>query len=163
MSEIAGVGLVGLDDGVQHAGVAPPDAESAPAERPARQTAGKRQPGPSAVGALVETAAGAGLGGGIAAGEAVAADLPGGDVEGFGVRGVKRHVDGARILADVEDAAPGLAAIDGFEQAAVATWTPHMAERSHVGGVRIAGVDEDPADMAGVAQPAIQPGFAAIG
>src|SRR5690606_2693195 len=130
------------------------------AERALRQAgaAGDVLPGLAAVGGHPQAAVGA-----------AARDLPEGAVglPDRGVHdarvGVQRQVDRAGLGALVEHLAPGLAAVDRLEDAALLVRPEGMPERRDVDDVRVLGVDAHLGDVAGVGQAHVPPGAPAVG
>ena len=92
----------------------------------------------------------------------VAAALEGDRVEHVGVAGVQVHVGDAGVLADLEDGGPGAAAVGGLEEAAVAPGRPKAPHGRGVHHVRVPGVDQDPADVLGGAEPGVGPAAPAV-
>jgi hypothetical protein len=88
--------------------------------------------------------------------------LPQRSEENVGIAWIKSDIDAARVLVLVEDLVPGLAAVEGAENAAFRVRAVGMAERGDERDIRITRIDDDFADGAGVAQADVLPGFAAV-
>src|SRR5215469_16298381 len=69
----------------------------------------------------------------------------------------------ADILCDIEDAIPRLAAIARAEEAALLIWAVGVAESGDVDNVGIRWVDAYFANIAGVFEAEMLPGFAGVG
>src|SRR5262245_8501000 len=79
-----------------------------------------------------------------------------------GAARLKLNIDDAGLVVDVEDLLPGLAAIDGLEQAAFFAGTPQPSERADIHDVGVGGIDRDLADLERVPQSHVRPRLAAI-
>ncbi|CAA9358627.1 MAG: hypothetical protein AVDCRST_MAG40-3336 [uncultured Gemmatimonadaceae bacterium] len=151
---------VGLDERVDHARVGgrgrEPDAPLHHRREAAAAHLGPRLP---RVGALPERRAGP------AALEEVgpAHPLPARRPERVRVVGRHGDVDEAGAVADELDVPPGGAAVGGLVQPPLAVRAPDVAERGHVGRVRVGGVDHDAPDRLGLAQPHQLPRLAGVG
>ncbi len=90
------------------------------------------------------------------------AALVGRGQQDIGITRVEHHIGDAGVLADGQDSLPGLAAVGGFVQAAIAARPPERTLGRHVDSVRIAGIEDDAGDVLRLFQPHVLPGFAAI-
>src|SRR5262249_31476430 len=115
-------------------------------------------PGVAAIARFVESALGASVDECVN----VAAALPGGGEHHVGVVRRLGNVGSAGVFADGEDGLPGLAAVGGFVEAAVAAGAPERTLRSDEDYVGIAGIDENPADVLALFESHVTPGFAAV-
>ena len=77
--------------------------------------------------------------------------------------GLEHDVADAGVVADVEDARPGRAAVGRLVEAALAARGPQRPLRRDVDDVRVARIDEDLADVLGVLEPHVLPGLAGVG
>src|SRR6185295_12882056 len=148
----------GLDDGVDGVRLRRREGEADAPHVLLGQAGGELLPGGAAVGGPVDAA----LGAAVDQGPDVAAPLVGGGVEHVGVARVHHHVGDAGVLADRQHLLPGLAAVGGLVEAAVAARRPQRALGRHVDGVRVAGIDEDLADVLGTLEPDVLPTLAAV-
>ncbi|GBD16679.1 hypothetical protein HRbin26_01582 [bacterium HR26] len=152
--------VLGLDQCPDAAGLGRRDRDADLAQEPGRQArlAGDLLPGVTAVEGTPEPAL-------LAAAHqrpGVALHLPDRREEDARVVAIHRDVVAAGVRALVEHLLPGLAAIGRAEDAALLVGPEGMAERRHVDDVRVARVDHDLADVAGVGEPAVDPGTAGI-
>src|SRR5262249_6499516 len=115
------------------------------------------------VGGLVQAGLLAELFGGVAAGEAVAADGVGAGVERVRLGGGDGDIDAAGVLRPVQRMLPRLAALAGPGPAALPAPRPEVTDRCAVSHVRILRVDDDAADVVRVAQAHVRPGLAGVG
>src|SRR6185436_12593186 len=76
---------------------------------------------------------------------------------------VHHHVGDAGLVADLEDALPGAAAVVRAIEAAVAAVLPQRALRGDEDAVGVGVVDEDLADVLGILEPDAVPAGAAVG
>ena len=95
--------------------------------------------------------------------EAVAFAFEHGDQDGVGVGRMHDHVHDAGFGILFEDMFPGHAAVGGLEDAAFRVVAVAAAEGADVDDVGIGGMDEDFADLVGLVQAHVFPGFAAVG
>ena len=123
------------------------------------QSALELAPGIATIGGAVHAALGAA--GEQRPGFALAA--PGAGVQDTGVGRVHRQVDHAGALVQIQDLLPGVAAVARAEDTPFGVRAEGVAERGDPGGVGIARVHQDLADLAGVAQADEAPGAAAVG
>ena len=151
--------MLGLDEGVHAARARRRDRHADLAPEALGKALGQLLPGVAAVGRLPQARARA------ARDELprAAHDLPEPGVEDPRVRRVHRQVRGAGLLVDVEDLLPRLAAVLRAEDPALGVGAPDVALRRDVDEVRIRRMDADARDLAGVAQPDVLPGPAAVG
>src|SRR5205814_2451175 len=89
--------------------------------------------------------------------------LPQGRVHDPRIQRIDREVDAAGPGPSREGLLPGLPAVPGAEDAAHRVRTMRMPEGRDVRGIGILGVDPDLADVAGVLEPEVGPGLAAVG
>ena len=92
----------------------------------------------------------------------IAQPLPGHRVDYIRVAGVKVHLVDPGVVTATQDLVPGIAAVGGFVQAAVATAGPERSLGRHVNRVGVLGVYPDHADMFRLLQAHIGPGLATI-
>ena len=92
----------------------------------------------------------------------VAVKGPGGGDEFVGVGRVHHHFGDAGAGVDVQDFAPGPAAVGSFVHAAFFVRGPHITHRADVGHVRIGRVWQDAVDVAGGFEAHVLPGRAAV-
>ena len=147
-----------LDHGVDGPRVAEADVEADAAHVGGGKALVQLRPGGPAVDGLVDAAAGPAAH--VAVGAALA--LQGGRVEHVGVGRVHGQIGHARVFVDGEDALPGLAAVGGLEDPAVAPRAPKRADRGHVHDVGILRVDDDAPHVLRGAQPHVLEGGAAV-
>ena len=69
---------------------------------------------------------------------------------------------GAGLVVDEEDLVPGLAAVDGLEDAAVGVVRPLVAAGRDVDDVGVGRMDDDAGDRVRVGQAHVRPGLAAV-
>ena len=148
----------GLDRGVDDARVDGRDRQADLADVALGQAHGELAPGLAAVLALVD----ARLGPAAHERRDAPAPLVGRGVEDVRVRGVELDRRDARVLGDLEDERPGLAAVRGLVEAALAARRPERPLGRDEDDVRIARVDQDPADVLGLREPHVRPGLAAV-
>src|SRR5262249_8453212 len=95
--------------------------------------------------------------------ELITLPFPGGDEERLRVRRADRDVDDAGLVVEPgQDALPGLAAVLGLEQPAIAAGAVEPSERADVDDVRVLGVDDDRTDLVRRLEPHVLPGLAAV-
>ena len=148
-----------FDDGVDATLRCRRRGDADPTEYPVWQAvAGQALPRRAAVRRAVEPTAGP------AAGQAVgrAAGLPQRREKHHGVSRVKDDVDTARGRAVIQDLLPRRPTVGRPKDAALLVRTVHMSECSHKDRVRIARVNSQAADVAGVGQPDVRPGLAPV-
>ena len=75
---------------------------------------------------------------------------------------VEDEIAAARLLVDVEDLLPVLAAVFGLEDAAIGVFSPLLARRAHPRGVGIRRMERDPVDALGLLEAEVGPGLAAV-
>ncbi len=123
-----------------------------------RQPAGKPLPSGATVGAPVHAAFGA------AAEEAPGPPLAlkSGGVQQVGVTRIHRQVDDAGQRADVQHQVPALSAVGALVHAAFLVRSPQRTPTGDVHDVRMFGMDQDTADVAGLLEPFVLPGLAAV-
>src|SRR5262249_31639420 len=92
----------------------------------------------------------------------VPAALVGGGDQDVRVARVYHHVGDAGVLADRQDVLPGLAAVGGLEQAAVAARPPERPLGGDVDDVRVARVEDDAGDVLRLLEAEVLPGLAAV-
>src|SRR6185369_3749446 len=147
-----------LDGGVDHVGGDGGDGEADAPHLFLRQAGGELAPGGAAVTALVDRRAGAA----VDQRPDLALPLIGGGIEDVGVARVHRQVGDAGVLVDREDRFPGLAAVGGLVEAAVAARIPQRALGRDEDHVRIARIDDDLPNVLGALETHIDPGLAAV-
>jgi hypothetical protein len=76
---------------------------------------------------------------------------------------VHRDVDAAGVLVDEQNFIPRLAAVGGFENAALRVRFEHVSHRGRKDDVRVARIDRERRRHVRVAQPRIRPGLAGVG
>ncbi len=94
--------------------------------------------------------------------EDVPAPLVARRVHRVGIARVDPHLVDARVLGDVEDALPALAAVGRLVEAAVAAVGPERTLRGHEDLARVARVDDDPADVLRILQADVLPRLPAV-
>ncbi len=151
-------GLLGFDKRVDDVAVAAIDVETDAAEVLLRQAFGHLLPGRAAVEGPINRAAGTSA----VHAEDGAAALVGGGKDRVWILIIHRDVVHAGVGIDIEDLVPGLAAVGGFEDAALFVGSPETACGSDIHDVRIGGMDEDPADVVGFLESHVNPGLAAV-
>jgi hypothetical protein len=92
----------------------------------------------------------------------VAAALVGRGVQGVGIAGIHPHLVGAGVVIHVQDALPGVTAVGGLVQAAVAAGAPEWALGRDVDHVGVARIDGDAADVLGFGQADVGPALTAV-
>ena len=92
----------------------------------------------------------------------VPAALVGGGEQHVGVARIEDDVGDAGVLADGQHLLPGLAAVGGLVQAAVAARPPERSLGGDVDDVGVARVDDDLADVLGLLQAHVLPDLAAV-
>ena len=80
-----------------------------------------------------------------------------GRIEHIRIPGIHEHFVDPGVIADVENAAPALAAIGGLIKPPVAPGTPERPLGRDIDGVGIAGIDHDHADVLGLLQSHVLP------
>jgi hypothetical protein len=80
-----------------------------------------------------------------------------------GVGGVDRQVHRAGGIVEKQDLLPRAPTVGGAEHAALRVRPERVAHGRDVGAVGVAGVDDDVADLLGVAEPEVLPARAAVG
>src|SRR2546422_10960557 len=75
---------------------------------------------------------------------------------------IENNVDSAGAVIEIENFFPRFAAIARAEDAALRVGAVGMAEGSDEGDIRIRGMDDDGADVAGVLQADVVPSLAAV-
>ena len=80
----------------------------------------------------------------------------------LGLCGIEGDVDASGVFVFVENFLPGLAAVGGAEDTAFGVWSVGMAESGYENDFGIAGIDDDFADGAAVAQADVLPGLASV-
>lgn len=93
----------------------------------------------------------------------VAAALVGGGEKDIGIARVHDDFGDAGVFADGEDGFPGLAAVGGFVEAAVAAGRPKGTLGGDIDDLGIARVNKNSLDVLGVFQAGAGPGLAGIG
>ncbi len=76
--------------------------------------------------------------------------LPERGVQHSGITRIQAKIDRAGAIALVENLLPGSTAVGGSKDTALLVRPPGVAQRGDVGNVGVAGVDPNPADMAGI-------------
>src|SRR5262249_37937778 len=89
-------------------------------------------------------------------------DFPEARVDDARVRRVHGEIDGAGVVAALEDLFPGGAAVGGAVDAAHFVRAPEVAERGAIDDVRVLGVNADGADMVGILKADVAPGVAGV-
>ena len=125
-----------------------------PAGRPVRIS----PPRLAAVGRLVQAA----LGAAVDQRPRVPAALMRHGEQHVGIVRIDRDVADAGVLADLEDLRPGVAAVGGLVEAAIAAGRPQRAIGRDEHDVRIARIDDDAADVLGGLEPEVPPRAAGI-
>ena len=148
----------GLDRGVDDARVDGGDGQADFADIAGGEPDRELAPGLAGVLAFVDARFGAAA---DERGDAAAA-LIGGGVDDVGIGGVELGRSDARVFGDREDEGPGLAAVGGLVEAALAARGPERALGRDVNDVGIARVDQDPADVLGLGEAHVGPGLAAV-
>ena len=152
--------FIGFDDGPDAIGVHGRDGDADATEGAFGHAWRFREvdPGVAAVGGFPESTVGS------TAFEAVgrADDLPDGSEHHVGVIGVDGEVDGAGLVGLEEGLLPGLATVDGFEDATLIVVAGHVAEGGDPDDVGVARVYADAADLAGFDEADILPGAASV-
>jgi hypothetical protein len=77
--------------------------------------------------------------------------------------GIENDFYSAGAIIEVENFFPGFAAIAGAEDAALRVGAVGVAERGDEDDVGVCGVDDDVADVAGIFESDVAPGFAGVG
>src|SRR5580700_6464461 len=89
--------------------------------------------------------------------------IPEGSVNNIGIARVEDEIHRAGLYAAGIDLLPCLATVSGTEDSALFVWSPQMAECGHVDDVGIFGMNAYCADVEGVFQTDVLPGFARVG
>ena len=134
------------------------DRDPGPPDHPRGQAVREFRPGVAAVRGLVDAAL-------LAArdhGPGLSLRGPHGRVEHVRVRGVHGDFVRAGALADVEHLLPVRAAVGGPEDAAHLVGSEGVAEHRRVDDVRVLRMDDDPADLPGVAESDVGPALSAV-
>ena len=92
----------------------------------------------------------------------LAVHLPQRRVQDVRIARIQDEVDGSRALVAEEHLLPRVSPIGRPEDAALRVGTEGMAERRHVGAVRVGGVDADASDRVGVGEAEVAPGLPGI-
>src|SRR5262245_59994130 len=79
------------------------------------------------------------------------------------VVGMHGHVEDAGFVVLVKDMVPGFAAIDGFEYAAFLVVAVTATQGADINDVGVLGMNQNLADLEGLPQAHVFPGFAAVG
>jgi hypothetical protein len=151
-------GLIGLNDRVEHGGIASGDGQAATPQRTPGEAAMQFEPGFAAIDRLVDSGFRSELNGGIAAGEFAAPALVGSHEQGIRIGRIHDQIDDAGVLIDEGDLVPGSAAIGGLEKSSLSTGPPKPPQHSDVNNVRIVRVDENAADVGCVLEADMLPG-----
>ena len=72
------------------------------------------------------------------------------------------HVDDASVRIEVKNLVPGFAAVGRLEKPALFISSPESSQRSDINDVRILGVNENLANLVGLLESHVLPGFAPI-
>ncbi len=147
-----------LDDGVHHVGVDRRHRQTDAAQLGARQAALGTGPRRATVGGAMHPRSG------TAEDEAPLAPgaLPRGGDQHVGVARVHDHIGDAGPLVGLQDAGPGLPAVGGLVEPAVAAAVEHRPLGGHVHDVGVARVDQDLGDVLGIGEPHVAPGAAGV-
>ena len=141
-----------LDDRVEHVRVDRRDCHPDPPLVARRQPAVDRAPGVASVRGLVDARARPA----VDHRPLVPAALPRRRVHHVRVARVEVDFVDARVLVDFEDPLPGVSAVGGAVEAALAARRPERSLRRDEDGARVVGVDRDHADVAGRLQPHVR-------
>ena len=149
---------VQLNRRVHHIGILRRDSQADLAEVALGQALLEPGPAAAAVGGLVQ--------GGLRSAAHIAryraVMLPGGRVQHVGITRIDNHIGHAGPLAAAQGFLPGVAAVGGFVQAALAAFAPQRAVHRRPHRVRVLRVHDDRGDVLGVLQPLVGPGVAAV-
>ena len=126
------------------------------------QAGGRLVPGLASVARDEDARTVAPLDGGVVGIEHVAAALVRRDRDGVRIGRVHLDLDDARVLIDVVDAFPGVAAVDGLVETAFLIRPPESTQRTGVDRVGVLRVHHDCADLEGLGQASVAPGGAAV-
>ena len=148
-----------LDRRVEDARLAAVDIHGDASERPLRQAALELAPGGAAVRRLVEPAARAAA---VHAARGPPA-LIHRRVQDLAVGRIHHDVVRAGVIVDLEHLRPGLAAVGGAVDAALAARAPQAPGGRHEHDVVVARVDDDPVDVLRGAKPHVGVGLPAVG
>src|SRR4026209_832008 len=89
--------------------------------------------------------------------------LVGDRVHRVGIARVEVDLGDPGALVDVEDAGPGLAPVARLVEPALAAGGPQRSLRRDVDHVRVARIDDDPAEVLGALEPHVRPGLPTVG
>ncbi len=155
----ADVRAVGLHDGENDSRVFPPHGQADPAHRSGGQALGEALPRLAAVPASINTGKRPELLGRVAPREGVTADAVGGGIQSSGIGRIHHQIDATGFTVELDDLFPRLAAVARAKQAASRAWCPQPAQGGDINVIGVARMDDDLADVVGVGQAGVAPGF----
>src|SRR5262245_34433592 len=95
--------------------------------------------------------------------EAVALALPHGHKKRVGIGGTHRQIDDARLVIDMKNAVPRLAAVGRLEKSALWMRAIKPAERADIDDIRVLRMDDYLADLERLLEAHVFPRLAAVG